>query len=158
MELDNLKELWKDSNKSSIPIDENKLRQILSTSSNGPIAKMKRNLKLEVISLIIVYGLLLWETSNEVDSIFTTFDFVLLLVTGMLFIISVNPLSIYAKIQLNLKKNEQIVDFSYQMTTDGKQQCIWILDSIGQVWKCINDLTINFFSWELSKVGLIESN
>jgi hypothetical protein len=76
----------------------------------------------------------------------------------MLFIISVNPLSIYAKIQLNLKKNEQIVDSSYQMTTDGKQQCIWILDSIGQVWKCINDLTINFFSWELSKVGLIESN
>ena len=87
MELDNLKELWKDSNKSSIPIDEDKLRQILSTSSNGPIAKMKRNLKLEVISLIIVYGLLLWATSNEVDSIFTTFDFVLLLVTGMLFII-----------------------------------------------------------------------
>jgi hypothetical protein len=102
MELDNLKELWKDSNKSSIPIDEDKLRQILSTSSNGPIAKMKRNLKLEVISLIIVYGLLLWATSNEVGLIFTTFDFVLLLVTGMVFIV-------YASIKYKQLKNMECV-------------------------------------------------
>ena len=53
MELDNLKELWQQQEPETTP--EN-LGEILGKKSKGPIAKMKRNLKAELIVVIVTYG------------------------------------------------------------------------------------------------------
>ena len=46
MELEKLKELWDDSNNSSLPINEEGLSKILNQDSRRPIALIKRNLKM----------------------------------------------------------------------------------------------------------------
>jgi len=62
MELDNLKELWQQQETEKVP--EN-LRHLLGKKSQGPIAKMKRNLKAELIVVVVTYGV----------AIFTFFNF-----------------------------------------------------------------------------------
>jgi hypothetical protein len=54
MELDSLKELWQQQEPEMGP--EN-LRLLLGKKSNSPIAKMKRNLMVELIVVIVTYGL-----------------------------------------------------------------------------------------------------
>ena len=87
MELDDLKELWKESNNSSLLNNEEDLRQILSHRSRSPIAIMKRNLKLEVLFVILFYSFIIWLISNQVDSNILYFDILLLILAGMLFCI-----------------------------------------------------------------------
>ena len=87
MELDNLKELWNGSHKSTLHLNEEGLRQILSQSSKSPIALMKRNLLLEVILMILGYGFFIWLISSEVDSTLLYLDKVMLVIAGILFIL-----------------------------------------------------------------------
>jgi hypothetical protein len=87
MELEKLKELWDDSNKSSLPINEEGLSKILNQSSRRPITLIKRNLKLEVLVVILFYGFIIWLISNQVDSNLLYFDIILLILAGMLFCI-----------------------------------------------------------------------
>lgn len=86
MELDHLKEMWKDANKSSLPINETSLHQMLNHRSKMPIAMMKRNLRLEVFFLILIYGCIIWLFTNESDSAFLYYDITLLVVAILFFI------------------------------------------------------------------------
>ena len=36
-------------------------------------------------------------------------------------------------------------------------QCIWLLDSSFQVWRCSNELNHNVFNWDLRKVSVASS-
>jgi len=54
MELDNIKELWQQQDPEKVP--EN-LGLLLGKKSNGPIAKMKRNLLVELIIVVLTYGI-----------------------------------------------------------------------------------------------------
>jgi hypothetical protein len=87
MELEKLKELWDDSSNSSLPINEEGLSKILNQDSRRPIALIKRNLKLEVLFVILFYGFVIWLISNQVDSNLLYFDILLLILVGMLFCI-----------------------------------------------------------------------
>jgi hypothetical protein len=87
MEIEKLKELWDDSINSSLPINEEGLSKILNQSSKLPIALIKRNLKLEVLFVILFYGLIIWLISNQVGSNLLYFDIILLILVGMLFCI-----------------------------------------------------------------------
>jgi len=85
MELEKLKELWDDSNNSSLSINEEGLSKILNQSSRRPIALIKRNLKLEVLFVILLYGFLIWLILNQVDSNILYVDIILLVLAGILF-------------------------------------------------------------------------
>jgi len=87
MELEKLKELWDDSNNSSLSINEEGLSKILNQSSRRPIALIKRNLKLEVLFVILFYSFIIWLISNKVHSNLLYFDILLLILVGMLFCI-----------------------------------------------------------------------
>ena len=85
MELEKLKELWDDSTNSSLSINEEGLSKILNQSSRRPIALIKRNLKLEVLFVILLYGFLIWLILNQVDSNILYVDIILLVLAGILF-------------------------------------------------------------------------
>ncbi len=53
MELDQLKELWQQQEPDKTPQN---ILPLLGKKSNGPIAKMKRNLRWELIVVIVTYG------------------------------------------------------------------------------------------------------
>ena len=56
MELDNLKEIWKEADAGSTPQkSDQQILEILGKQSNGPVAKMKRNLMYEMYVLLIFY-------------------------------------------------------------------------------------------------------
>ena len=55
MELDQWKEIWKEEGESPSN-DARKLKLLLEKKSNSPVAKMKRNLKMELWLIIISYG------------------------------------------------------------------------------------------------------
>lgn len=56
MDLDNLKQVWKDQNVKADPTREDQLQSILQKKSRSPIAKMKRNLMWELILVIVLYS------------------------------------------------------------------------------------------------------
>ena len=87
MELEKLKELWDASSNSSFPINEEGLSKILNQESRRPIALIKRNLKLEILFVILFYGFIIWLISNQVGSNLLYFDILLLILAGMLFCI-----------------------------------------------------------------------
>lgn len=89
MELEKLKELWDDSSKYSIPMNEEDLNQILNKRSKRPIALLKQNLKLEVAFGILSYCFFVWIILNQVDSIILYFNIILLVVAGILYSIYV---------------------------------------------------------------------
>jgi len=53
MELDNLKTLWQQQGSENAPQD---IQLLLKKNSNGPVAKMKRNLRHELTVVIVTYG------------------------------------------------------------------------------------------------------
>ncbi|MBC7829048.1 MAG: hypothetical protein H7122_14960 [Chitinophagaceae bacterium] len=58
MELDNLKDIWHDlSQKDTHQNSDEEIVKILQKRSQSPIAKMKRNLLLELITVLILYSL-----------------------------------------------------------------------------------------------------
>ncbi len=94
MELEELKELWDDSSNSSFPINEEGLSKILNQSSRRPIALIKRNLKLEVLFVILLYGFLIWLILNQVDSNILYVDIILLVLAGILFCVRFSVCSV----------------------------------------------------------------
>ena len=86
MELDHLKEMWKDADKSSSPINEASLHQMLNHRSKMPIAMMKRNLRLEVFFLILIYGYTIWLISTEGDTGLLYYDIALLVIAILFFV------------------------------------------------------------------------
>jgi uncharacterized protein YeeX (DUF496 family) len=67
MELDNLKDLWRNLKEDDHQDDDDQIIKILQKKSQSPIAKMKRNLFLELIAVIILYAFPIWyffETSG----------------------------------------------------------------------------------------------
>lgn len=55
MELDQLKEMWSDVGQSKTSTSEQELQAILQKKSKSPIAKMKRNLFIEMIIVLVLY-------------------------------------------------------------------------------------------------------
>lgn len=86
MELDDLKDIWKDADKSSLPINEKSLQQMLNHRSKMPIAFMKRNLRLEVFFLILIYGYIIWLISTEGYTGFLYYDIALLVIAILFFV------------------------------------------------------------------------
>jgi hypothetical protein len=57
MELDNLKEIWKGLDDKKTPVGSNEeILSMLQKKSKRPIARMKRNLLVEMVSVIIIYS------------------------------------------------------------------------------------------------------
>lgn len=86
MELDQLKEMWSDVGQSKTSTSEQELQTILQKKSKSPIAKMKRNLFIEMIIVVVLYT---WSTIYY----FMKFEGAILsvawlmLLTGVLFMI-----------------------------------------------------------------------
>lgn len=59
MDLDNLKQVWKDQHVTVDPTREDQLQSILQKKSRSPIAKMKRNLLWELILVIVLYSIVI---------------------------------------------------------------------------------------------------
>jgi hypothetical protein len=131
MELEKLKELWDDSSNSSLPINEEGLSKILNQDSRRPIALIKRNLKLEVLFVILFYGFVIWLISNQVDSNLLYFDILLLILVGMLFCVyafykykllnKMECLACEVKSNLNLQLNslEKLVKLYFKVANIG---------------------------------------
>ena len=57
MELDSLKEIWKEAEgKNSAPAAGEEIMAMLNKSSNSPIARMMRNVLIEMILIIVLFG------------------------------------------------------------------------------------------------------
>jgi len=69
----------------------------------------------------------------------------------------INPFVVQAKLQLNLKKDEAIIDFCYCISDDFQNQCIWMMDEKLQVWRCTNELNPNSCNWTTVKVTMFDS-
>lgn len=72
-------------------------------------------------------------------------------------LIGTAPLTLQAKLQLNLKKDEAIIDFAYCVSDNGKNQCIWMMDEKLQIWKCTNELNPNSCNWTLVKITMFDT-
>ena len=73
------------------------------------------------------------EQNRQLKSIFVqrisdSSTYVILFPTGLLLMVSYNPLAIQSKMQLNLKRDESILEYSYCISPNFKNQCIWMLD------------------------------
>ena len=55
MELDNLKTIWKEQRTPAPAGDPGELSMLLQTRSRGPIARMRRNLRVEAILMVVTY-------------------------------------------------------------------------------------------------------
>jgi len=61
MELDNLKDLWRDLGQTEVHHNsDEQIILMLQKRSKSPIAKMKRNLRWELIAVVILYSLPIW--------------------------------------------------------------------------------------------------
>jgi Ca2+/Na+ antiporter len=60
MELDNLKDLWRNLKEDDHRDDDEQIIKILHKKSQSPIAKMKRNLSIELMAVIILYSFAIW--------------------------------------------------------------------------------------------------
>lgn len=57
MELENMKELWNEKNK-PLKVAGDKISEIIRKPSKGPLARMKRNLWYELLTVILGFGLI----------------------------------------------------------------------------------------------------
>jgi Ca2+/Na+ antiporter len=60
MELDNLKDVWRDLGTKDRLSNDAEISSMLFKRSQSPVAKMKRNLRLELIAIIFLYTLTIW--------------------------------------------------------------------------------------------------
>ena len=63
---------------------------------------------------------------------------------------------IQTKTQLNLKKDETIIDVAYCVQSNQKNHCLWLLDEKLQVWKCSNELNATSINYSLTKITMFE--
>lgn len=57
MDLDNLKNVWKEQESANIPDSEKDIISMLGKKSQRPIARMKRNLMWELVAVVVLYVL-----------------------------------------------------------------------------------------------------
>lgn len=87
MELDNLKDLWQELGRDdTIQGDNIEIMQILQKKSQSPIAKMKRNLLVELVTVIILYALPIWYFLSTSMGRYREIS-IFLIAIGLLFII-----------------------------------------------------------------------
>ena len=55
--------------------------------------------------------------------------FIILFPTGLLLQLACFPLSLQAKLQLNLKKDEKIIDIAYCVDSSETHHCLWLIDN-----------------------------
>jgi hypothetical protein len=61
MELDSLKDIWKDLDESDLqPGSDVPISSMLHKKSQSTIARLKRNLNRELIAVLIIYSLTIW--------------------------------------------------------------------------------------------------
>jgi hypothetical protein len=61
MELDSLKDIWKNLDEEDVrPESDAQIAAMLQKRSHSPIAKMKRNLRWELIAVLVLYSLTIW--------------------------------------------------------------------------------------------------
>lgn len=61
MELDSLKDIWKEQDMIiANPNDNDQILSMLRKRSQSPIAKMKRNLRAELLAVVVIYSLTIW--------------------------------------------------------------------------------------------------
>ena len=86
MELDNLKDLWRDLGEKDLhQTNDAQIVQMLQKRSQSPIAKMKRNLHIELIAVVILYSLAIWYFLATSSGRYAEIALLLLLV-GVIFI------------------------------------------------------------------------
>lgn len=85
MELDNLKDLWRDLKDDAHQNNDEQILKILHKRSQSPIAKMKRNLFVELIAVIISYSFTIWYFLQTSGGRYTEIA-LLLFVVGVLFL------------------------------------------------------------------------
>lgn len=86
MELDSLKDIWRDlDQEASHQKDDQQIIRILHKRSQSPIARMKRNLLLELIAVVVLYSLTIWYFLQTSGGGYREIA-VILFVVGVLFI------------------------------------------------------------------------
>lgn len=86
MELDQLKILWKHADENLSSINHTGIEDMLRHRSKRPIARMKRNLILEIIFLIITYSWCFWFISDSYNKMYIYYDIVLGIAAFLFFI------------------------------------------------------------------------
>lgn len=130
MELDQLKEIWNDANQSSSTISEEGLHQMLTQRSRRPIAIMKRNLKLEVFFLILIYSIFIWQISIKGSKEYLYYDLVLVVVAILFFIYArykyrlLNDMEcigceVKANLNLQIQSLEKLIKLYFQIANFG---------------------------------------
>jgi len=84
MELDELKEKWRESNKANV-IPKRGIKSILRRRDRGPIASLKRNFRRQIVLLVIVFFLFLHQFRNR--ELYNNIFFLWYVVVGLCMII-----------------------------------------------------------------------
>lgn len=85
MELEQLKTWWQDAGSAETPLSEEELQQMLRRRSQHPIARMKRNLLLEVIFLVITYSSLIVYLEKINHDVFLPYNIFLVVIAVLFF-------------------------------------------------------------------------
>jgi Ca2+/Na+ antiporter len=86
MELDQLKEMWSDVGQSKTSTSEQELQAILQKRSKSPIAKMKRNLAIEMWVVVLLYSYVIIDYSFKFKGVILAIP-LLMFVIGVLYIV-----------------------------------------------------------------------
>ncbi len=86
MELDSLKDLWKDQDSTiAYHDDDEQIMSMLRKRSQSPIAKMRRNLRWELVAVIVIYSFTISYLVTSWHGIYWE-NALLLLIVGLLFV------------------------------------------------------------------------
>jgi hypothetical protein len=84
MELDNLKDLWRDIGQTNVhQNNDEQILRMLQKRSRNPIAKMKRNLFYELIAVVFAYSLGIWYFIANSDGLYWELALLLLIVATL---------------------------------------------------------------------------
>lgn len=86
MELDQLKEMWGTVEEKQTQTSEQELQLMLQKKSKSPIAKMKRNLTVEMWVLIVLYSWIIYDYVRQFKGLILAIP-LLLFVVGLLYIV-----------------------------------------------------------------------
>ena len=105
---------------------------------HGPIASKDQVISLKDEDLKIYY-----ENKSKrklpsffVQRIMDSNNYLIIFPTGLLVTISVSPFALQAKFNLNMKRDESIIDYAYCVQSNFKNHCVWLMDERLQIWKC----------------------
>ncbi len=122
MELDQLKEMWSDVGQSKTSTSEQELQAILQKKSKSPIAKMKRNLFIEMIIVLVIYT---WTTIYY----FMKFNGAILSIAWLMLLTGVLFMIYYFRKRKLLKEMECVsceVKSNLQLQVKTLEKYIWL--------------------------------